>query len=119
MKILVDMNLSPAWVNFLAEAGYEATHWYKIGLGNASDSELMAWAIKNDYVVLTADLDFGAILAVSKRVGPSVVQLRSDILTPQTIGNAVIRALRKQDRNCPTARLYQSMLRTQDCGFYQ
>jgi predicted nuclease of predicted toxin-antitoxin system len=95
MKILVDMNLSPAWVNFLIDAGYEAAHWSKIGSGDASDSELMTWAAKSDYVILTADLDFGAILAASKRAGPSVVQLRSDILTPQAIGDTVIRVLRQ------------------------
>jgi predicted nuclease of predicted toxin-antitoxin system len=95
MKILVDMNLSPAWVNFLTSAGYEAAHWSEIGSGDASDFELMAWAGENGYVVLTADLDFGAILAASKRSGPSVVQLRSDILTPHAIGNAVIRALQQ------------------------
>jgi len=27
MKILVDMNLSPRWVEFLANAGIEAIHW--------------------------------------------------------------------------------------------
>jgi predicted nuclease of predicted toxin-antitoxin system len=93
MKILVDMNLSPAWVKFLTNVGYETAHWSEIGSGDASDIELMAWAARNGYVVLTADLDFGAILAATKRFGPSVVQLRSDILTPQAIGDAVIRAL--------------------------
>jgi len=26
MKVLVDMNLSPGWVSFLAEGGFEAVH---------------------------------------------------------------------------------------------
>jgi predicted nuclease of predicted toxin-antitoxin system len=34
-----------------------------VGPGNAPDSVLMQWAAERDYVVLTADLDFGAILA--------------------------------------------------------
>lgn len=29
MKLLVDMNLSPRWVNLLADAGIEAAHWMK------------------------------------------------------------------------------------------
>lgn len=95
MKILVDMNLSPGWVAFLAEAGFEAVHWSKIGSGDATDSELMAWAATNRHVVLTADLDFGAILASTKGTGPSVVQVRSDILTPRAIGCAVVLALRQ------------------------
>ena len=98
MKILVDMNLSPGWVNFLSEAGFDAVHWSEIGSGNATDSELMGWAAKNGYVVLTADLDFGAILAASKGSGPSVIQLRSDILTPRAIGGAVTLALRQAEQ---------------------
>ena len=95
MKILVDMNLSPAWVSILAEAGFEAVHWSEIGSANATDIELMAYAADGGYVVLTADLDFGAILAATKGSRPSVVQVRSDILSPLTIGRAVTSALRQ------------------------
>ena len=63
MKVLVDMNLSPGWASFLADVGFEAVHWSMVGPGNAPDSVLMQWAAERDYVVLTADLDFGAILA--------------------------------------------------------
>jgi predicted nuclease of predicted toxin-antitoxin system len=95
MKILVDMNLSPDWVNFLATAGHEATHWSKIGSGSATDTELMAWAAENGFVVLTADLDFGAILAATKGRRPSVVQVRNDVLAPSVIGGIVTLALRQ------------------------
>ena len=98
MKILVDMNLSPGWVNFLSEAGFDAVHWSEIGSGSATDSELMVWAAENGFVVLTADLDFGAILAASKRSGPSIVQVRSDLLTPRAIGGAVTLALRQAEQ---------------------
>ncbi len=87
------MNLSPGWVTFLAEAGYEAVHWSETGSGNETDSELMAWAANRGYAILTADLDFGAILAASGGAGPSVIQVRSDILTTDAVGQAVIRAL--------------------------
>ncbi|HET7849773.1 MAG TPA: DUF5615 family PIN-like protein, partial [Pseudolabrys sp.] len=93
MKILVDMNLSPTWVEFLTKAGYEAVHWSETGSARATDLELMTWAAEHNYVILTADLDFGAMLAASKGNSPSVVQVRSDILTPPAIGTAVIRAL--------------------------
>jgi len=98
MKVLVDMNLSPGWVNFLAEAGFEAVHWSDVGEGNAPDSELMQWAVEYGYVVLTADLDFGAILAATQGRGPSVVQVRSDILTPRAIGGAVLAAIRQSQQ---------------------
>ena len=95
MKVLVDMNLSPGWVTFLAEAGFDAVHWSDVGSGSTLDTELMQWAAERGYVVLTADLDFGAILAATQSRGPSVVQVRSDILTPRSIGAAVVAAIRQ------------------------
>jgi predicted nuclease of predicted toxin-antitoxin system len=93
MKILVDMNLSPRWVDFLASAGFEAVHWTQVGAPDASDSELMRWASEREHVVLTSDLDFGAILAATQERAPSVLQLRSDVLTPETMGRAVLAAI--------------------------
>ncbi|HZT27686.1 MAG TPA: DUF5615 family PIN-like protein [Pseudolabrys sp.] len=89
MKVLVDMNLSPEWVQFLGEAGHQAIHWSKIGMPGAADAELMHWALENGYVVLTADLDFGAILAATNRTGPSVILVRSDNLAPRVIGDVI------------------------------
>jgi predicted nuclease of predicted toxin-antitoxin system len=31
MKLLLDMNLSPTWVGFLEENGFEAVHWSTVG----------------------------------------------------------------------------------------
>jgi predicted nuclease of predicted toxin-antitoxin system len=56
MKLLVDMNLSPRWVKTLLEAGIESSHWSSLGPANASDTEIMAFARTNGYVVLTHDL---------------------------------------------------------------
>jgi predicted nuclease of predicted toxin-antitoxin system len=95
MKFLVDMNLSPAWVGFLVEAGFAAVHWSDIGPGDAADSELMLWAAEHGYIVLTNDLDFGAILAATQRRRPSVLQVRSDILAPGVIGRVVLMAIRQ------------------------
>ena len=95
MKFLIDMNVSPAWVGFLIEAGFEAVHWSQIGQGDAADSEVMQWAAEHDYVVLTSDLDFGAILAATGDQRPSVVQLRSDVLTPDVLGHNVLKSIRR------------------------
>jgi predicted nuclease of predicted toxin-antitoxin system len=97
MKILVDMNLSPRWVEFLTSAGFECSHWSQIGPIDAHDDELMRWAAEHDHVVVTSDLDFGAILAATKDRGPSVLQLRSDLLTPEAMGSAVLSALKQTE----------------------
>jgi predicted nuclease of predicted toxin-antitoxin system len=53
----------------------------------------MRWAAENDHIVLTNDLDFGAILAATHGTKPSVVQIRGDLLLPHEIGGAVVRAI--------------------------
>lgn len=93
MKLLVDMNLSPKWAGFLASAGFDAVHWSALGAANAPDDEIMRHAREAGYVVLTSDLDFGTILAVTQGDKPSVVQLRSDNLSHESIGAHVIDAL--------------------------
>lgn len=95
MKLLVDMNLSPRWVDTLTHAGIEAAHWSRLGAANAPDAEIMAHARKHDYVVLTHDLDFSAILAVTHGEKPSVVQIRAENVSPDVIGPQVVIALRQ------------------------
>ncbi|WLT40537.1 DUF5615 family PIN-like protein (plasmid) [Synechocystis sp. B12] len=95
MKIVIDMNLSPSWVKFLENQGFQAQHWSTIGRANAPDSVIFAWAQQNNYVVFTNDLDFGAILANSKTKTPSVFQLRTQDLMPGKVGDLVVSHLRQ------------------------
>ena len=50
------------------------------------------WARSNGYVVFTHDLDFGAILAATKADSPSVLQLRTQNISPKRIGESVVSA---------------------------
>jgi predicted nuclease of predicted toxin-antitoxin system len=93
MKLLVDMNLSPRWIDLLRKAGFEAVHWSTVGRVNARDTEIMAWAAANDHVVLTQDMDFSAILAATQGINPSVVQIRAEDVSPDRIGARVTMAL--------------------------
>lgn len=95
MRLLIDMNLSPRWVDLLTGAGIEAAHWVKIGAHNASDREIMTYAAEHGYVVLTHDLDFSAILAATHGEKPSVVQIRAGSVSPDVIGKQVVTALRQ------------------------
>jgi predicted nuclease of predicted toxin-antitoxin system len=89
MKILIDMNLPPILVNLLATRGIESKHWYGIGAMDASDSEIMEYAINNNYIVLTYDLDFSAILSVTHGKKPSVIQIRSQLLQPEQLADII------------------------------
>ncbi len=93
MKLLIDMNLSPKWVKFLGGAGFESTHWSTVGPANASDAIIMEFARNSGFVILTHDLDFGTILASTAGNAPSVVQIRSDDLRIDVIGNQIVGAL--------------------------
>lgn len=95
MRLLIDMNLSPLWVDRLETAGFSVVHWSSVGVATASDTEIMVFARTNDFVVLTYDLDFGAILAATQGEKPSVVQIRAGDLDPNDIVATVVDALRK------------------------
>ena len=95
MKFLIDMNLSPRWVEVFMAAGLDATHWSAIGDPRATDRSIMEWARSNGFIVFTHDLDFGAILAATQASGPSVIQIRAENVLPEDAGDAVITAIRR------------------------
>jgi predicted nuclease of predicted toxin-antitoxin system len=94
MKLLVDMNLSPGWVDLIQQGGWEAVHWFLIGNSRATDQTIMDWARENGFSVFTHDLDFGTILAVTRAQKPSVVQVRTQDVMPQALGNRILQVLR-------------------------
>ena len=101
MKLLIDMNLSPQWAAELVAAGHEAWHWSEVGDVRASDVEIMEWARTSGAVVLTHDLDFTTILALTRADGPSVVQLRAQNILPEALAGSLIQAL--QDHSAALA----------------
>jgi predicted nuclease of predicted toxin-antitoxin system len=97
MKILVDMNLSPDWVEVFARHGLNAVHWSTVGDPRAADPVLMQWARANDYVVFTHDLDFGTALALTQAESPSVIQVRTQDVTPNHLEAMLMDALSKYE----------------------
>ncbi|MCL2800233.1 MAG: DUF5615 family PIN-like protein [Treponema sp.] len=95
MKILIDMNLSPTWADYLSANGINAIHWSSIGYADVPDTEIISYAKEHDFSILTNDLDFGFILAITHGKKPSVIQIRSEILSPDTIGGIVVSAIKQ------------------------
>jgi len=93
VKLLVDTNLSPSWVERLARHGFEAVHWSTIGAATAADVEIVTWANEHYFVVIANDLDFSAILAAGAIDRPSVVQLHTQDLLSEGAARIVARAL--------------------------
>ncbi len=82
-SLLIDMNLSPRWIPLLVAAGFAAEHWSNLGPADAADPDLMAIARERGMVVLTHDLDFGAILAAGALVSIDTDRTRVRLLPLQ------------------------------------
>ena len=94
MKLLVDMNLTPSWVDGLARHGFEPVHWSTIGAPTAPDVEILTWANGPAFVLITNDLDVSAILAageVERRRASCKSELR--ICSPDVVVSIVAKAL--------------------------
>lgn len=88
------MNLSPEWVPFLTGSGFDNAHWVDVGVPSAPDSEILEYASEHGFVILTHDLDYGALVANRESRQPSMLQVRSQDVLPSAIGQTVVRALR-------------------------
>ena len=93
VKILIDMNLSPKFANLFIKKGIDAVHWFEIGAPNAKDTEIMEYANKNNYIIMTCDLDFNILLSVTHRLKPSVVQLRTQQISVEKDGEWIASAI--------------------------
>src|SRR5688572_11169371 len=78
MRLLVDNALSPVLAELLRNAGHEAVHVRDIGLHHAADEDVFEWAVAEDFVVVTADTDFGTLLARHSSSKPSLILFRGE-----------------------------------------
>lgn len=76
MKLLADMHISPATVRALRAAGFDVVRVDEVLSPSASDKEIVELGAAQGRTVLTQDLDFSAIVAISGRRSPSVISLR-------------------------------------------
>jgi predicted nuclease of predicted toxin-antitoxin system len=93
MKFLADMGLAHSTVAFLRAQGHDAIHLRDQGLQRLEDDEIVEKAGEEGRVILTHDLDFGRIVAVSRASVPSVITFRLDDMRPVQVNRYLTEVL--------------------------
>ena len=96
MKFLIDNALSPVLAGGLCDAGHDAIHVREIGLQHAEDDPIFDRALAEDRVLVTADTDFGTILAKRHGNRPSLLLFR------RTVGREPTKQLDLLLKNLPS-----------------
>ena len=70
------MPLSPTLARWLEAQHHDAVHAVDLGLERASDTELMEHATDDGRIIVTADLDYPRLLALTGAAGPCLILFR-------------------------------------------
>ena len=93
MKFLADMGISQSSINWLREKGLDAIHLREERLHKISDIEIIEKARRENRIILTCDLDFGDIMAMSSGICPSVIIFRLENETPKNVNRRLEQVL--------------------------
>jgi predicted nuclease of predicted toxin-antitoxin system len=76
VKFLIDNNLSPLLADALKAAGHDAVHLRDLRMQAATDHVVLEHAKADERILVSADTDFGGLLARSGASTPSVILIR-------------------------------------------
>ena len=87
MNFLLDENISPSLCQGLHQLGHSARHVKDVGLLSQMDELIFDFAQKSGEIIITHDLDYSRLLAISGANKPSVILIRIEPLTTLLILN--------------------------------
>ncbi|TVQ59431.1 MAG: hypothetical protein EA366_05040 [Spirulina sp. DLM2.Bin59] len=87
---LADVHISPLTVMILVTEGYDIIRTTDLLPQNASDSEILELARVKSKVVLTQDLDFSMLVALSNYGLPSLITLRLSFAEPDRVAQRLL-----------------------------
>ncbi|MEZ5199926.1 MAG: DUF5615 family PIN-like protein [Micropruina glycogenica] len=100
MRLLLDQNLSRHLPAILAAAGFDVVDTRSLGMQRRADEAIADFAAEDDRIVVSADTDFGTILARRQLAKPSFVLLRrTQNLGPDEVGSLLVRNLPAFERD--------------------
>jgi predicted nuclease of predicted toxin-antitoxin system len=102
VKFLVDMGLGRATVVFLRESGHDAVHLRDRGLQRLGDDGIIALALAEERIILTHDLDFNRIVALSGGRAPGVITFRLTDMRSSEVNRYIVEVLSRFDARLQT-----------------
>ena len=89
IRLLLDMGLAQSTAEFLRSLGHDAIHLRDEGLQRLPDDQIVTKAQVERRTIITHDLDFGRIVALSGDTVPSIVTLRLSDMKPTLVNDAL------------------------------
>ena len=112
MRFLADLHISPDTVSFLRQIGHDAVRVSDALNPSASDEAIISFAAGEQRCVITQDLDFSALMALSGRTAPSIITLRLTSAKVDYVNAVLERALPQ----CATDISAGSLITVEDNG---
>jgi predicted nuclease of predicted toxin-antitoxin system len=93
IRLLADVHISPKTVADLQKQGYEIMRSSEFLPANAPDINILEFARTENWVVLTQDLDFSMLVALSRYSQPSLITLRLSSAKPDIVTQKLLNVL--------------------------
>jgi predicted nuclease of predicted toxin-antitoxin system len=87
------MGISPVTITFLRNLGHDAKRLLEEGLERLPDPEILEKARRESSILLTSDLDFGELVALSKSHLPSVIIFRLENMSAENVNRYLLRII--------------------------